>query len=107
MTAEEWFCYFFEKYGEDFNWYMIPFSNHYFIDELLSELGQDRESNSVYSIAKCESNDNVLFLVDDVFRIYHLTYSKDNASGFPRYLEFGDLTSAMNHIEKEYVDEYM
>lgn len=34
MTAEDWFSVFDEKYGDDFNWTMIPFSNHYFIEEL-------------------------------------------------------------------------
>ena len=24
MTAEEIFCDLFDKYGEDFNWYMVP-----------------------------------------------------------------------------------
>ena len=26
MTAEEIFCNLFDKYGEDFNWYMVPLS---------------------------------------------------------------------------------
>ncbi len=27
MTAEEIFCDLFDKYGEDFNWYMVPLSH--------------------------------------------------------------------------------
>ena len=38
MTAEEWFSVFNEKYGDDFNWTIIPFTNHYFVEELKREL---------------------------------------------------------------------
>ena len=36
MTAEEIFCDLFDKYGEDFNWYMVPLSqsNGIFVEEL-------------------------------------------------------------------------
>jgi len=42
MTAEEIFCDLFEKYGEDFNWYMVPFSqsNGIFGEELKKEINE-------------------------------------------------------------------
>ena len=106
MTAEEYFELLYEKYGDDFNWMMISFSNKHFVEELIRELGANAPDAPVYSIAKCASNDNVLFLIGDVFRIYHLTYSATNAKGFPKYIEFCDLASAMEHIEKEYLELY-
>lgn len=39
MTAEEWFSVFYEKYGDDFNWTMIPFTDRHFVEELKRELG--------------------------------------------------------------------
>ena len=40
MTAEEIFCDLFNKYGEDFNWYMVPLSqsNGVFVEELKKRL---------------------------------------------------------------------
>ncbi len=106
MTAEEWFSVFAERYGDDFNWEIIPFSKHSFVDELKKELGDKAHNTSICSIAKCYSKDDVLFLFDGKYRIYHLTYSHNNLEGWPRYKEFSDLSSAMKFIEKEYVEEY-
>lgn len=43
MTAEEIFCDLFDKYGEDFNWYMVPLSqsNGIFVEELKKRLEKD------------------------------------------------------------------
>ena len=106
MTAEEWFSVFNEKYGDDFNWTIIPFTNHYFVEELKRELGDEAQNKSIYPIAKCDSKDDVLFLFDGEYRIYHLTYSDKNLEGWPRYKGYSDLSSAMKFIEKEYVEEY-
>lgn len=50
MTAEETFCDLYDKYGEDFNWYMIPLSqsDSLFVDELKKKL----EKNISYIIKK-------------------------------------------------------
>lgn len=106
MTAEDWFSIFDEKYGDDFNWTMIPFSNRYFIEELKKELGDKAHDKTIASIAKCESKDDVLFLFDGEYRIYHLTYSNNNPEGWPCYKGYSDLSSAMEFIEKEFIEEY-
>ena len=66
MTAEEIFCGLFDKYGEDFNWYMVPLSqsNGVFVEELKKELGEGHflYHKKVWAVAKCESNDDVLYL---------------------------------------------
>ena len=43
MTLEEMFCDLYDKYGKDFNWYMIPFTqaDGAFVAELNKEIGQD------------------------------------------------------------------
>ena len=41
MTLEEMFCDLYDKYGNDFNWYMIPFTqaDGAFVAELNKEIG--------------------------------------------------------------------
>ena len=107
MTAEEYFELLFQKYGDDFNWMMIPLSTNTFVEELKRELGSTLPNNPIYAVAKCKSNDDVLFLVGDVFRIYHLTYARDRNTGLPKYIEFEELSAVMKHIEKEYLAIYL
>lgn len=114
MTAEEVFSDLIEKYGEDFNWGMLSFSDNYFLKELENEIGKDNilfEQN-VWAVARCYSNDDVLYLVgskeeNDIYRIYHLTYSAVNANGFPIYQEFVGIEKVREYIEKQYVEEYL
>ena len=40
MTAEEVFDDLSHKYGEDFNWHMLPFTNKTFVAELKNEIGE-------------------------------------------------------------------
>ena len=94
MTAEEIFCNLFDKYGEDFNWHMVPLSqsNGILVEELKKEIGKRHFlfHKKVWAVAKCESNDDVLYVTDgeqgaDTYYIFHLTYSKQNLEGFPKY----------------------
>lgn len=108
MTFEELFQEMIEKYGDDFNWMPVPFSRTSFVNELNNELGENRFSHQIYAIAKCESNDDVLFLIEENdYRIYHLTYSKKSIEGYPRFLAFDGLQSAFSHMEKEYIENYL
>ena len=100
MTLEEMFCDLYDKYGKNFNWYMIPFTqaDGAFVAELNKEIGQDHflYGKKIQAVAKCESNDDVLYVVRngigrDIYYLFHLTYSAHNADGFPRYEEFADL----------------
>ena len=69
MTAEEIFCDLFDKYGEDFNWYMVPLSqsNGAFVEELKKEIGEGHilYHNKLWAVAKCTSNDNVLYVAGE------------------------------------------
>ena len=77
MTIEEIFSDLYDKYGEDFNWYMIPLTQA----------------------------DDVLYVADngrnqDIYYIFHLTYSKHNPDGFPRYEELKDVYAVKAFIEQ-------
>ena len=77
MTIEEIFSDLYDKYGEEFNWYMIPLTQA----------------------------DRVLYITDnvrnqDIYYIFHLTYSKHNPDGFPRYEELKDVYAVKAFIEQ-------
>ena len=87
MTIEEIFSDLYDKYDEDFNWYMIPLTqaDGVFVTEL--------------------NNDDVLYVIDngrnaDSYYIFHLTYSKHNPAGFPRYEELKDVYAVKAFIEQ-------
>ena len=82
MTAEEAFCDLFDKYGDEFNWSMVPFSKAKgaLVNELKREIGETHflYHKTIYAVAKCDSNDDVLYACDrecgkDVYYIFHLT----------------------------------
>lgn len=66
MTLEEVFSGLYDKYGEDFNWYMIPLTQAggAFVVELKNEIGKDHflYDKKVEAVAKCGSNDDVLYV---------------------------------------------
>ena len=116
MTLEEMFCDLYDKYSKDFNWYMIPFTqaDGAFVAELNKEIGQDQGGGGegIQAVAKCESNDDVLYVVRngigrDIYYLVHLTYSAHNADGFPRYEEFADIFAVKEFIERSYIEDYM
>ena len=108
MTLEEMFCDLYDKYSKDFNWYMIPFTqaDGAFAAELKKEIGQDHflYGKKILAVAKCESNDDVLYVLRNrigrnIYYLVHLTYSAQNADGFPRYEEFADIFAVKEFIE--------
>ena len=116
MTLEEMFCDLYDKYGNDFNWYMIPFAqaDGAFVAELNKEIGQDHflYGKKILAVAKCESNDDVLYVLRngtgrDIYYLFNLTYSAHNADGFPQYEEFADLFAVKEFIERSYIEDYM
>lgn len=66
MTIEEIMYQLDKKYGEDFNWRLIPLSqsNGHFVDELKRELDENDLflKHKIWAVAKCTSNDDVLYL---------------------------------------------
>lgn len=115
ITMEEIMYQLEKEYGEDFNWRIVlPDKSKNFVDELKKELNENDPflSNRVYAIAKCDSNDDVLFLAEDnkgseIWRIYHLTYTVDHADDFPEYQEFNSRKTAADYIQNQYIAEYL
>ena len=112
MTSEEVFCDLSDKYGEDFNWEMIPFtkSNSVFVDELKREIGKEHflYDKKVWAVARCTSNDDVLYVTADgsggeIYYIIHLTYSENNIDGFPRCKEFESIYAVKDFIEQSFI----
>lgn len=118
MTAEEMFDLLDKRHFGSFTWRMLPFSNHEFVNELRKELQIDdpiRTNKVLYSVAKKDNSNDVLFLIgsqdgQDIYRIYHLTFSAPNPQGYPKYREFGGTGCVMAFLEAEYlaetIDEY-
>ena len=69
MTIEEVFSDLYDKYGEDFNWCMLPLTqaDGMFVTELKNEIGEDHllYDKRIWAVAKCESNDDVLYVTDN------------------------------------------
>lgn len=116
MTAEEIFCNLFDKYGEDFNWHMVPLSqsNGILVEELKKEIGKRHFlfHKKVWAVAKCESNDDVLYVTDgeqgaDIYYIFHLTYSNQILEGFPKYEEFVEIHAVKEFIEQAFIENYL
>lgn len=112
MTIEEVFYALADRYGDELNWRLLEKteSQAAFVRELKRELGAENEifTGSVCAVAKCDANDDVLFLIGDRtvgerWRIYHLTYSAENSSGFPRCVEFADVSAVGRYIEEQLV----
>lgn len=108
MTIEEVFRGLSDRYGEEFNWSMIPsdMARERFVRELKRELGEENElfRNGISAVAKSDACDDVLFWIGDdaagAWRVYHLTYSSVNAAGYPRYEELADFEAVRRYIEE-------
>lgn len=104
-----------EKFGDDFNWFMLPENKGetLFVPELKLELGEDDPffDGHVYAIYKCDANDDILFQSvrkdgTELWRIYHLTYSHcRECEGFPKRWDFESGQKAAEHIISQYVED--
>lgn len=113
MTVKEIFDSLLDKYGDEFNWGIIPFDkSEYFVDELKKESRQKNITFQAYAIARSYADDEVLYIMENnshekLYRIYHLTYSGRNKGDFPKYTEFQDIFTAVEYIEKKFINEYL
>lgn len=112
MTAEEVFCDLYAKYGDEFNWHLIPLSNRSFVAELKREIDESHflYKSKLYAVAKCDANDDVLYVTGnngvDEYYIFHLTYSENNQMEFPRYQKFLSIEEVKEFLEKQFIEEY-
>lgn len=97
-----------QQYGDNFNWYILPIENT-FDAELKKEIQKDHFlfGKEAYAIAKCDANDDVLYVMHmdgvDTFCIVHLTFSKQNEIGFPKYKMFENIVAVISYIEASIV----
>lgn len=95
-----------DKYGEEFNWGIVPQENGFV--RVLSKETNVSQYEEVQAVARSYACDEVLFLFDNnIYRIYHLTYSMNNLNGFPRYKEFLDAEKVVEYIENQFIEEYL
>lgn len=116
MAVEEVFYDLSNKFGEDFNWYMLPLtkSKGFFVDELKKEIGKEHflYDKKIWAVAKCTSNDDVLYVTEnecgaDIYYIFHLTYSENNLDGFPQCKEFKSIYAVKDFMEQSFIQSYM
>ena len=112
MTIESMFHDLYHQYGEKLSWRMLSPTDKYFVEELKRELGPEHPifSKGVHAVAKCDSNDDVLYFFGDdrheaIYRIYHLTYSSHHTDGYPRYKEFADIQAVKAYIEQRLIGD--
>lgn len=111
MTIEEMFYYFDDKYGDEFNWGIIPYRASHFVEELKKEVG-DNDSmfqKDICTVARSYSADDVLFLMDDekdTYRIYHLTYSHKEDKCL-KFVEMENIEKVKEFLERQFIDEYL
>ena len=76
------------KYGEDFCWFKVSAQNNHLESEAYHEIPPSHPLSGIKltPLAKSEVNDDVLFCTEQgPLIVIHLTYSKNNPSGFPKY----------------------
>ena len=81
-----------------------------FVTELKNELRRSLLiwQKNLGSSKSANSNDDVLYVSDngrnaDIYYIFHLTYSKHNSDGFPRYEELKDVYAVKAFIEQSII----
>lgn len=92
---------------EDFNWMIIDSNKAFFEEEVSKEIkpGHYLYGVRLNSIAKCEINDDVIFVSDDErFFIIHLTYNNGDTK-FPMFAEFANYQLLLKYIEDGYLEE--
>ena len=88
------------KNNED--WELLDDNNTYFFKELTNELTENHllYNRVTKAIMRRFSQDDVLYLLEDgTYAIVHLTYSKDNLQGWPKYKKFTTVEAVNKYIE--------
>ena len=93
------------QYGEDFNWFLLPENKTFFYEEAFREIhpGHPLYGCTLQSIAKCGSNDDVLYRSETVslpvYYVIHLTYNKQNTGDFPLFTRLDVIDAVRSFIE--------
>lgn len=113
MSTEKLFDDLFNKYGDEFNWMTLQLSDNPYNKQAKKEIkyGHSLYGRKLTAIAKCESNDDVLYFTENngeaLYIILHLTYSENQDTSYPKYILFNNLCEAEKYLEKQYIEEYL
>lgn len=90
---------------EKYNWFTLNENSTSFVEELKRELGKHHylSNKDIVVIAKNESNDDVLFLIEGKYYMFHLTYTSNNENPFPTYVMFKNIQEFKEYLEKNSV----
>lgn len=98
------------KYGDEFNWREITQDDTYFTNEAYKEISRKHPLYKIElkTIAKCDSNDDVLYQMENgKYVIIHLTYNSNKSNLYPRFKEFFSADEALDYIERKFIEEYI
>ena len=114
MTFEEAFEILCCELGDEFNWEFIRFTNKSFRNQTKKEIkeGHPLYGKTLYSTARCTSNDDVLFVTSDeqggnLYIIIHLTYSNNSCINFPRFITLGGTYEMMDYLRKNFKEQML
>ena len=114
MTFEEAFEILCSELGDEFNWEFISFTKKSFCNHAKKDIKEDHPlyGKILHSIARCTSNDDVLFVTSDeqggnLYIIIHLTYSNNSCLNFPRFITLGGTDGMMDYLRKNFKEQML
>lgn len=111
MTFEELYGNLYDKYGESFNWEMLPLSGTKYRDKIENEImvGHFLYGKKLYTVAKCIDNDDFLLVTagndrKDLYIILHLTHNDNQDINYPEYFLINDIYELEKYLIKQCED---
>lgn len=108
MTAEVLYGDLYEKYGDDFNWFMPSFIDRAYIQEAEKEIKEGRflYGKKLYSVFKRKDNNDVIFVTGkngkDLYIILHLTYEENPDVNYQKYELLDNIYEVKEYLVKQY-----
>lgn len=111
MTFEELYGNLYDKYGENFNWEMLPLSGAKYRDEVENriKIGHFLYRKRLYAIAKRINNDELLLVTagsdrKDLYVILHLSHDDNQDVNNPEYILINGIYELEKYLIKQCED---
>lgn len=108
MTFEELYGNLYDKYGENFDWEMLPLSGAKYRDEIENEIkiGHFLYGKKPYIVAKRIHNDDFLLVTagndrKDLYIILHLTHNANQDINHPKYFLINGIYELEKYLIKQ------